>query len=274
MKQIDVANISFSNNSPVVIIGGLNVIESKDLTLKAANAFVETVAKLGMPYVFKASFDKANRSAVDSYRGLGLEAGLEILSAVKQEFQVPVITDIHEAHQADLAASVCDMLQLPAFLARQTDLVASLAATKKPINIKKPQFIAPMEMNHIINKFKHFDNENLLLCERGSMFGYNNLVVDMLGMDILKQTEFPIIFDVSHSLQIPGGNSQGAGGRVSQIDTLMRAGIALGIAGLFVEAHPDPSSAKCDKQCALSLSQLPDFLAKVKKLDTFIKAEY
>ena len=271
MKQISVGDVIFANNQKIAIIGGLNVIESKDIVFKTVESFLEITSALNMPYVFKASFDKANRSSINSYRGVGLEQGLQILESVRKEFDLPVVTDVHEPWQAEVAAASCDMLQLPAFLARQTDLVASLARTNKSINIKKPQFIAPSEMQHIVKKFSGFGNENLLLCERGSSFGYNNLVVDMLGIDILKRTEFPVIFDVSHSLQLPGGRSHGAGGRIEQIDSLMRSGVAQGIAGLFLEVHPDPSLAKCDKDCALSIADLPSFLKKVKRLDDFIK---
>jgi len=265
------SGITFANDRPFVLIGGMNVIEDGDIVLEVARHFVEVTGRLGIPYVFKASFDKANRSSVHSFRGPGLEAGLEILAAVKATFGVPVLTDVHEPHQADAAAQVADIIQLPAFLARQTDLVAAMARTGAAINIKKPQFLAPEEMRHIIAKFHECGNDRLILCERGSSFGYNNLVVDMLGMDKMKPMA-PVVFDATHALQKPGGRSDSADGRREQATALARCGMALGIAGLFVEAHPDPDNAKCDGPCALRLDALEPYLRQMKAVDAAVKA--
>ena len=270
-KKIQIGKSSFSNNLPIALIGGINVLESRELAMEVAQEFVSTTKEQGIPFVFKASFDKANRSSINSFRGPGLEEGMQILGDIKEKFDVPVITDVHEPHQAAPAAEVCDALQLPAFLARQTDLVAALAATKKPVNIKKPQFISHQEMGNIINKFSAAGNEELLLCERGNSFGYNNLVVDMLGFGIMKRTGYPVVFDVTHSLQLPGGNKDAAGGRGEAVFDLAMAGVSQGIAGIFLETHPDPQVAKCDGPCALPLAQLPKFLQHIKQLDTLIK---
>jgi 2-dehydro-3-deoxyphosphooctonate aldolase (KDO 8-P synthase) len=265
------SNIVFSNDRPFVLIGGMNVIEDKDIVMEVASTFVEVTSRLGIPYVFKASFDKANRSSITSFRGHGLERGLEVLAAVKARFGVPVLTDVHEPFQAAPVAEVADIIQLPAFLARQTDLVVAMARTGAVINIKKPQFLAPHEMKHIIRKFAEAGNEQIILCERGSSFGYNNLVVDMLGMDVMKPMA-PVVFDVTHALQKPGGRSESADGRRSQVAALARAGMALGIAGLFLEAHPDPDNAKCDGPCALPLKALEPFLMQVKAIDEVSKS--
>lgn len=265
------SNIVFSNERPFVLIGGMNVIEDEDIVMEVAQTFVDVTTRLGIPYVFKASFDKANRSSITSFRGPGMERGLEVLAAVKARFGVPVLTDVHEPHQAAPVAEVADVIQLPAFLARQTDLVVAMARTGAVINIKKPQFLAPHEMQHIIRKFAEAKNARIILCERGSSFGYNNLVVDMLGMDIMKPMA-PVVFDVTHALQKPGGRSDSADGRRAQVAALARAGMALGIAGLFVEAHPDPDNAKCDGPCALPLAALEPFLAQMRAVDDLAKS--
>ncbi|MBU2709767.1 3-deoxy-8-phosphooctulonate synthase [Zooshikella harenae] len=271
-KVISVGNVQVGNQCPMVLFGGMNVLESRDLALQVAEIFVQATEKLGIPYVFKASFDKANRSSVTSYRGPGLDEGLKILQEVKSTFGIPVITDIHEPEQAKPAAEVADVIQLPAFLSRQTDLVVAMAETGAVINIKKAQFLAPHEMKHILTKCEQVGNDKLILCERGSCFGYNNLVVDMLGFGIMKQLNYPVIFDVTHSLQQPGGRSDSAGGRREQVVELARAGIATGIAGLFLETHPDPNHAKCDGPSALRLSLLEPFLKQVKALDELVKS--
>lgn len=263
--------VTFANDRPFVLIGGMNVIEDEDTVMAVASKFVDVCADLDIPYVFKASFDKANRSSIKSFRGPGLEKGLEILAAVKERFGVPVLTDVHEPYQAAPAAKVVDILQLPAFLARQTDLVAALARTGRPINIKKPQFLAPQEMQHIINKCREAGNSQVVLCERGSSFGYNNLVVDMLGMDLMKNMA-PVVFDATHALQKPGGRSESADGRRAQAAALARAGMALGIAGLFLEAHPDPDKALCDGPCALPLDALRPYLEQMKAVDQLVKS--
>jgi 2-dehydro-3-deoxyphosphooctonate aldolase (KDO 8-P synthase) len=263
--------ITFANDQPFVLIGGMNVIESEDLVMEVAGKFVEITGELGIPYVFKASFDKANRSSINSFRGPGLEQGLAVLAEVKRRFGVAVLTDVHEPHQAAAVAEVADILQLPAFLARQTDLVVAIARTGAVINVKKPQFLAPQEMKHIINKCREAGNDRVILCERGTSFGYNNLVVDMLGMDDMKPLA-PVVFDATHALQRPGGRADSAGGRRAQATELARSGIALGIAGLFVEAHPDPDKALCDGPCALPLSALRGYLEQMVAVDRLVKS--
>jgi 2-dehydro-3-deoxyphosphooctonate aldolase (KDO 8-P synthase) len=262
--------IVFDNAAPFVLIGGINVVESRDLAMEVAGHFISVCRTLNVPYVFKASFDKANRSSIHSFRGPGLDKGLAILAEVKDRFQVPILTDVHEPHQAAPAAEVADIIQLPAFLARQTDLVVSMARTKAVINVKKPQFLAPQEMNHIIAKFRECGNERILLCERGTSFGYNNLVVDMLGMDLMRGYA-PVIFDATHALQKPGGRPDSADGRRDQAAALARSGLALGIAGLFVEAHPDPDKALCDGPCALPLAELESYLRQMTAIDKIVK---
>ena len=268
---IQVGTTEVANHLPFVLFGGMNVLESRDLAMRIAEHYKEVTTRLGIPYVFKASFDKANRSSVHSYRGPGMEEGLKIFQEIKQTFDVPLITDVHEPHQAAPVAEVVDVIQLPAFLARQTDLVVAMAKTGAVINVKKPQFLAPHEMRHIITKFKEAGNEQVLLCERGSCFGYNNLVVDMLGMDEMKQYG-PVIFDATHALQKPGGRESSADGRRAQAAQLARSGMALGLAGLFIEAHPDPNQAKCDGPCALSLDKLEPYLVQMKALDDLVKS--
>ena len=263
--------IRFSNRLPFVLIGGLNVIEDEETVMAAAGHFVEVTRELQIPYVFKASFDKANRSSIHSFRGPGIHNGLEMLALVKERFCVPILTDVHEPFQAKAVAEVADILQLPAFLARQTDLVIAIASTGRPINVKKPQFLAPREMKHIISKCREAGNEKVMLCERGTSFGYNNLVVDMLGMDAMKNMA-PVIFDATHALQTPGGQNGSAGGRRAQAAALARAGMAIGIAGLFLEAHPDPQRARCDGPSALPLDQLRPFLAQIKAVDDLVKS--
>jgi 2-dehydro-3-deoxyphosphooctonate aldolase (KDO 8-P synthase) len=272
-KALKLGEITVSNDSAMVLVGGLNVLESEALALETADAFSKACSKLDIPYIFKASFDKANRSSKDSYRGPGLEKGLQILDAVKQKYKVPLLTDVHEPKQAAPVAEVVDIIQLPAFLSRQTDLVIAMAETKAYINIKKAQFLAPAEMQHIINKFLEAGNEKLMLCERGSSFGYNNLVVDMLSFPILKSFSYPLLFDVTHALQMPGGRLDSADGRRKDVTALAKSGIAQGIAGLFLEAHPDPDKALCDGPCALPLDKLEPFLQQVKALDDLIKSQ-
>ena len=263
--------VRFGNDLPFVLIGGMNVLESADLAHEVASHYVEVCGRLGIPYVFKASFDKANRSSIHSYRGPGLEAGLKILQEIKHRFKVPVLTDVHEPWQAAPVAEVADIIQLPAFLSRQTDLVAAMAQTKAFINIKKAQFLAPQEMQHILRKFEEAGNNRLMLCERGSSFGYNNLVVDMLGFSVMKQFRYPVMFDVTHSLQKPGGLSASADGRRADVTKLARAGLSQGLAALFLEAHPDPEKALCDGPSALPLAKLEDFLLQMKAIDELVK---
>jgi 2-dehydro-3-deoxyphosphooctonate aldolase (KDO 8-P synthase) len=270
-KTVTVGTLEVSNNKQFVLFGGMNVLESRDMAMRIAEHYVTVCAKLGIPYVFKASFDKANRSSVHSYRGPGLEQGLKIFEEIKRTFNIPLITDVHEPWQAAPVAEVVDVIQLPAFLARQTDLVVAMAKTGAVINVKKPQFLAPHEMRHIITKFAEAGNDKVILCERGSSFGYNNLVVDMLGMDEMKQYG-PVIFDATHALQKPGGRIDSADGRRAQAAQLARSGMALGLAGLFIEAHPEPEQAKCDGPCALPLAKLEGYLSQMQQLDRLVKS--
>jgi len=272
---IQVASIGVANHAPLTVFGGVNVLESRDMAMQVAEAYVEVTQKLGMPYVFKASFDKANRSSIHSFRGPGIDQGLKILQEVKQHFGVPVITDVHESEQAAPTAEVCDVIQLPAFLARQTDLVAAMAKTDAVINIKKPQFLSPSQMGNIVDKFRECGNQNVMLCERGSCYGYDNLVVDMLGFRTMKEVSggLPLIFDVTHALQCRDPMGAASGGRRQQVAELGRAAISVGIAGLFLEAHPNPEEAKCDGPSALPLDKLEPFLQQMKAFDDLIKSQ-
>ncbi|MDO4699246.1 MAG: 3-deoxy-8-phosphooctulonate synthase [Moraxella sp.] len=270
-STLEIGNIKIANDLPFVLFGGMNVLESKELAFEIAESYIDICQRLNIGYVFKASFDKANRSSLHSFRGPSLETGLTWLNDIKEKYGVPIITDVHEPYQAAYVAKVADVLQLPAFLSRQTDLVSAIAHTGAVINIKKAQFLAPHEMRHIINKCLEAGNNKVILCERGSCFGYNNLVVDMLAFDTMKAMNVPVFFDVTHALQEPGARADSAGGRRHQITTLARAGMATGLAGLFLEAHPDPDKAKCDGPCALRLSQLEPFLTQLKALDALVK---
>lgn len=270
-KVIKVSNIEVANHLPFVLFGGMNVLESEQLATDIAGHYVEVCSELEIPYIFKASYDKANRSSLSSFRGPGLEKGLQILQKIKKQFNVPVITDVHEPAQAAAAAEVADVIQLPAFLSRQTDLVTAMAKTGAAINIKKAQFLAPHEMGHILRKCEEAGNDRLMLCERGTMFGYNNLVVDMLCFGKMKAFGYPVIFDVTHALQEPGGRSDSAGGRRQQVVQLGLAGMSQGIAGLFLEAHPNPDEARCDGPSALPLDKLKPFLQQMQKMDALVK---
>ena len=264
-------NFEIGNNKPLTLMGGMNVLESRDLAMQVAEDFKKVTDKLNINYIFKASFDKANRSSITSYRGPGLEEGLNILKEVSDEFDVPVITDIHEPDQAEPVSEICEVIQIPAFLARQTDLVNAAASTKSIIQFKKPQFLSAPEMKNVVEKCAAAGNSNILLCERGNSYGYNNLVVDTLNFQILKKLMTPVIFDVTHSLQLPGGLGSATGGRREFVLSLAKAGISQSIAGLFLEAHPNPDDAKCDGPCALPLNILDDFLEQIKNLDDFVK---
>ncbi len=272
---IQIGNIKVSNDAPMALFGGMNVLESRDMAMQIAESYVQTTEKLGIPYVFKASFDKANRSSIYSFRGPGLEEGLRIFEEIKSTFNVPVITDVHEVSQAAPVAEVCDVLQLPAFLARQTDLVEAMAATNAIINIKKPQFLSPGQMGNIVEKFRECGNEKVMLCERGACMGYDNLVVDMLGFRTMKEVSggLPLIFDVTHALQCRDPLGAASGGRRHQVAELGRAGISVGIAGLFLEAHPNPDQALCDGPSALPLDKLEPFLTQMKSFDDLIKSQ-
>ena len=271
-KQIKLGNFTIANDQPFVWFAGMNVLESRDLAMTVAERFHAVTLELKIPYVFKASFDKANRSSKDSFRGPGLDEGLKILAEIKEQFSIPVITDVHEISQVGPTSEVADILQLPAFLSRQTDLVVAMATSGAIINVKKAQFLAPQEMGHILKKFESAGNERLILCERGSSFGYNNLVVDMLGFAVMKQFGNPLMFDATHALQKPGGLVNAADGRRGDVTALSRAGLSQGIAGLFIEAHPDPDTARCDGPCALKLEAVRPFLQQMQDLDDLIKS--
>ncbi|MEZ5528545.1 MAG: 3-deoxy-8-phosphooctulonate synthase [Porticoccaceae bacterium] len=272
---IDVSGIPVANDRPFVLFGGMNVLESRDMAMQVAEHYVEVTTKLGIPYVFKASFDKANRSSIHSFRGPGMEEGLKIFEEIKRTFGVPVITDVHEVFQAKPVAEVCDVIQLPAFLARQTDLVRAMAETGAVINVKKPQFLSPSQMGNIVEKFRECGNDQVMLCERGSTFGYDNLVVDMLGFRTMKEVSggLPLIFDVTHALQCRDPMGAASGGRRHQVVELARAGMAIGLAGLFLEAHPNPDKARCDGPSALPLAVLEPFLSQVKAIDDLTKSQ-
>ena len=273
MKEIKVKEISISNNSPMTIIAGLNVLEDENMALKVAEQLKEIAIKHNIPFIFKASFDKANRSSVESYRGPGIESGIKIFKSIKKHLDLPIITDIHEKGQIEEIAQVVDILQIPAFLCRQTDLISAACKTQLPLNIKKGQFLSPYQMKNIIDKCYSFGNDNIILCERGSSFGYDNLIVDFLGISEQKTFNFPIILDVTHSLQLPGGQGNSAGGRSHQAEDLARAAIALKISGLFIEVHPNPDEALCDGPSATRLEDFEDMIVKVKLIDDLVKSE-
>ena len=270
--KINFKNIEISNSSPIIIIAGLNVFEDLTMASQVASDLKKITDRLGLPFIFKASFDKANRSSVDSYRGPGLEEGIEFFSEIKRKFDIPIITDVHEIGQVEKISEIADIIQIPAFLCRQTDLIKAACETKLPLNIKKGQFLSPGQMLNIINKCHAFDNENIILCERGSSFGYNNLIVDFLGISELKNFKKPVILDVTHSLQIPGGQGNAADGRSSQALDLALAGTAIGLAGLFIEVHPDPKKALCDGPSATRLDEIENILSKVKSIDNTVKS--
>ena len=272
-RTVEVAGLRIANDAPFVLLGGVNVLESRDFALEVAAEYVDVCRDLGIGLVFKASYDKANRSSIHSFRGPGLEAGLAILAEIRERFGVPVITDVHAPEQAAPAAEVCAIIQLPAFLARQTDLVRAMAETGAVINIKKPQFLSPSQIGNVVDKFRECGNDRLLVCERGSNFGYDNLVVDMLGFGVMRAATdgVPLIFDVTHALQCRDPLGAASGGRRSQVVELARAGMATGLAGLFLEAHPDPDRALCDGPSALPLHLLRPFLAQVQAVDSLVK---
>ncbi|MDW0616216.1 3-deoxy-8-phosphooctulonate synthase [Mannheimia haemolytica] len=272
-KIVKVGNIEVANHKPFTLFGGMNVLESRDMALRVCEQYVEVTQKLNVPYVFKASFDKANRSSIHSYRGPGMEEGLKIFQELKQTFGVNIITDVHEIYQCKPVAEVVDVIQLPAFLARQTDLVEAMARTGAVINVKKPQFLSPGQMGNIVEKIAECGNDKVILCDRGTNFGYDNLVVDMLGFGIMKKVSkgCPVIFDVTHSLQCRDPFGAASGGRRDQVTELARSGMAIGLAGLFLEAHPDPNSAKCDGPSALPLSKLEAFVSQMKAIDELVK---
>ena len=273
-KIVKVGSVEVANNKPFTLFGGMNVLESRDMAMRVCEKYVEVTQKLSVPYVFKASFDKANRSSIHSYRGPGMEEGLKIFQELKETFGVNIITDVHEIYQYQPVAEVVDVIQLPAFLARQTDLVEAMARTGAVINVKKPQFLSPGQMGNIVEKIEECGNDKVILCDRGTNFGYDNLVVDMLGFNIMKKVSkgCPVIFDVTHSLQCRDPFGAASGGRRDQVTELARSGMAIGLAGLFLEAHPDPNNAKCDGPSALPLSKLEAFVSQMKAIDDLVKS--
>ena len=272
-NEIKLRDFTIGNDENLSLMGGMNVLESRDLAMNVAEEFVKASEALNINYIFKGSYDKANRSSINSFRGPGLEEGLKILQEIKDTFNIPVITDIHEPDQAKPVSEICEIVQIPAFLARQTDLVTAAAQTNSIIQFKKPQFLSAPEMKNTIEKCISAGNDKITLCERGNSFGYNNLIVDTLNFQILKNLSKPVIFDVTHSLQLPGGLGNAAGGRREFLLSLAKAGISQGIAGLFLEAHPNPDEAKCDGPCALKLDMVKPFLKQIKELDDFVKSQ-
>ena len=273
MTALKLNNSTIGNAEPMTLMGGVNVLESESIAMTVAEQFARAASDFHVNWIFKGSFDKANRSSISSYRGPGIDEGLKILEKIKNNFDVPVITDIHESCQANQVAEICDIIQIPAFLCRQTDLVTAAAQTNKIIQFKKPQFLSAPEMKNVIEKCKEAGNSQIILCERGNSFGYNNLVVDMLNFQIMKNLNVPVIFDATHSLQLPGGLGNAAGGRREFLLPLAKAGLSQGIAGLFLEAHPNPDEAKCDGPCAIAADTIYSVISKLSALDTFIKQQ-
>ena len=257
---------------PFFLIAGPCAIESEQLALDTAFELKEITTRLGIPFIYKSSFDKANRSSIDSYRGLGMEEGLRILQKVKDEIDVPVLTDVHEDTDIAAVAEVVDVLQTPAFLCRQTNFITRVAGAGLPVNIKKGQFLSPWEMKNVSNKAKSTGNGQIMVCERGASFGYNNLVSDMRSLAVMRDTGCPVVFDGTHSVQLPGGQGDSSGGQREFIPVLARAAVAVGIAGLFMETHPDPANAKSDGPNAWPLHRMEDLLSTLKKLDEASKA--
>lgn len=271
-KAFELCGFPVGLRQPFFLIAGPCVIESEQLALDTAGTLRAVTADLGIPFIYKSSFDKANRSSHESFRGLGLELGLKILDAVKREIGVPVLTDVHEDTPLDEVATVVDVLQTPAFLCRQTNFVRKVAATGKPVNIKKGQFLAPWDMRNVVEKARATGNSKILVCERGVSFGYNNLVSDMRSLVILRETGCPVVFDATHSVQLPGGQGTCSGGQREFVPALAKAAIAVGVAGLFVETHPDPDRAKSDGPNSWPLGRMRELLELVTKLDATVKA--
>ena len=271
MSSLKLNNFNIGNLETMTLMGGVNVLESDSVVMNVAEKFAESTQNLNINWIFKGSYDKANRSSISSFRGPGIEEGLRMLEKVKSQFNVPVITDIHEPSQAEQVSEVSDVIQIPAFLCRQTDLVLAAAKTKKIIQFKKPQFLSATEMKNVIEKCSQAGNSKIILCERGNSFGYNNLIVDMINFQIMKELDVPVIFDATHSLQLPGGLGHAADGRREYLLPLAKAGLSQCIAGLFIEAHPDPDNAKCDGPCAISSDEIPKVVSQLAALDDFIK---
>lgn len=270
-KTVKVGELSISNNKPLVFIAGPCAIESRKFALETAKCLADIFDSAGISWIYKSSFDKANRSSVSSFRGVGIDEGLDILAEVKDRVGVPVLTDVHESNQAKPVANVVDMIQTPAFLCRQTDFIQAVASVGKPVNIKKGQFISPWEMHNVLAKATATNNEQITLCERGTMFGYGNLVVDMRGLSIMAKTEHPVIFDTTHSVQLPGANGNSSGGQREFVPVLSRAAVAAGVAGIFMETHPEPDRAPCDGPNMLPFNDLPILLHQLKTIDNIVK---
>lgn len=271
MKTLKINNISISNNLPFTLIAGPCVLESADHAFFMAENLVKITKDLNIPLIYKSSFDKANRSSLKGKRGIGLKESLKVFQDIKTKFNIPVITDVHESYQCAEVASVVDILQIPAFLCRQTDLLIAAGKTGKAINVKKGQFLAPWDMGNIISKIESTGNKNILLCERGSSFGYNNLVVDMTGLPIMAQTGYPIVFDATHAVQKPGGLGDKTGGNREFAPILAKAALAIGVASIFMEVHQDPDNAPSDGPNMLKLNSLKPILEHLQKLDTLTK---
>lgn len=268
---VHVGKLKIGEGQPLFVIAGPCVIESEPHARKMAERLSTVARELRLPFVFKASFDKANRTAIESYRGPGIKRGLEILAGIKRDFGVPILTDVHEAGQVQAAAEVCDILQIPAFLSRQTDLLLEVGRSGAVVNIKKGQFLSPWDIRHAIEKVRSTGNERILVTERGASFGYNNLVVDMRGLAIMKEFGVPVILDVTHSLQLPGGEGNRSGGQPQYIETLARAGVAAGVNGVFMEVHNKPSQALSDGANSLDLRRFKPLVARLRDLDNFVR---
>lgn len=271
MVNIPLFKTPVSNDTPFFLIAGTCVIESEEMTFEVAGRLKEMCEKLNIPFIYKSSFDKANRSSINSYRGPGIEKGLAILEKIRSELNVPVLTDVHEDTPLDEVAAVVDVLQTPAFLCRQTNFIQNVAKTMKPVNIKKGQFLAPWDMQHVIEKARATGNQNIMTCERGVSFGYNNLVSDMRSLEVMKDIGCPIVFDATHSVQLPGGQGTSSGGQRQFVPVLSKAAVAVGVGGLFMETHPDPDKALSDGPNAIKLSELEALLMKLKAIDEIVK---
>ncbi|MDO8586890.1 MAG: 3-deoxy-8-phosphooctulonate synthase [Armatimonadota bacterium] len=266
-RRVKIGDVVIGGGAPLALIAGPCVIESRDLCLEIGSKVQEIAGTLNIPYIFKASFDKANRTSVGSFRGPGMDQGLEILAAVKSELGVPVLTDVHEVWQVEPVAEVVDVLQVPAFLSRQTDLVVAAASTGKPINVKKGQFLAPWDMKNVVDKVVSVGNEDLLLTERGASFGYNTLIVDMCSLPAMRSYGYPVVFDATHSVQRPGGAGTASGGAREYVPHLVRAAVAVGIDALFLEVHPRPEKGLSDGATMLRLKDLPGVLRQAKAIE-------
>ncbi|MFO0753939.1 MAG: 3-deoxy-8-phosphooctulonate synthase [Thermodesulfovibrionales bacterium] len=271
--EISFNDISIGGGRPPLIIAGPCVIESEEVTFHTAGKLKAMCAAAGLPFVFKSSYDKANRSSLASYRGPGIEKGLQVLADVRSRFDIPVLSDVHSEAEVKIAAAALDVVQLPAFLCRQTDLILAAAGTGKPVNIKKGQFLAPWDVQNIIGKFTSTGNHRLLLTERGTSFGYNNLVVDFRGLPLMRSYGYPVVFDVTHSLQLPGGQGTSSGGQREFAEAFARAAVAVGVDGLFMEVHPDPDNALCDGPNMIPLDRVPRLLKTIRDIHALLSAE-